>query len=419
MAEAVGKARSGKVLAHSRGEGSGRSGAHVPPQVVGEWGAETAEVGSVEARTSRQVENPKGFQAWMKFRNLETDKVGFGGAMGAGDPRKPLEAMVVNEEVECRWAEGITWAIIEEEMAIMPLVDTDGAAEDEVIREIDLDVENVAIKLGRFRRTAVVLQALESSPSRDRVVAWIRETMVVRKGVRVSQVKALARREFLIVFNSEEDKINALTRPPCFIDGRVVRMIEWGDRFRDKLLPNLKAAWVELRDVPPFLEDEATKMLKALGPIVYQTIEKQVEMRYANIRGCVLLDMGCDLPTTIGIRTPWQKMYSQKVIYTRLPDRCYSCLQQGHWAKNCPSKRSTDVRRVPVDTRPPIEVPKPDAEIAVQEKENEFVVQQSGLRVDLVGPDPILCHTDGKKDAAGEDSEVSSIRKEVCAKEDG
>ncbi|KAL3698493.1 hypothetical protein R1sor_012569 [Riccia sorocarpa] len=285
MAEAVGKATSGSKSVHSCGGGSVRIEENVQRQKAREWGADQPEVQSAEVRTNRQVENPKGFQAWMKFRTLDAGKTCIGGTSRGAGPSNSLKDKVGSEEIEDRWAEGITWAVIEEEMAVMPLVNTEATAGEEEIREIDLDVENVAKKLGRFRRTAVVLQALESSPSRDRVVAWVRETMVLRKGVRVCQVKALARREFLIVFNSEEDKKSALTRPPCFIDGRVVRMIEWGDRFRDKLLPHLKAAWVELRDVPPFLEDEATKMLSALGPIVYQTVEKQVEMRYANIRG--------------------------------------------------------------------------------------------------------------------------------------
>ncbi|KAL3697408.1 hypothetical protein R1sor_011484 [Riccia sorocarpa] len=128
------------------------------------------------------------------------------------------------------------------------------------IRVIELDVSKTTEKLGRFRKTAVLLQALESSPSRDRVVAWVKDTMEIRLGVQISQVKALGQKEFLIVFASEED------RP--------------------------KVAWVELQNLPPFLQDQAEQMLAAIGQVVHHSLDKQDEMRYANVRGCFLVDDG-------------------------------------------------------------------------------------------------------------------------------
>ncbi|KAL3690117.1 hypothetical protein R1sor_016426 [Riccia sorocarpa] len=167
--------------------------------------------------------------------------------------------------------------------------------------------------------------------------------MSLRRGVRVVQVKALAKREFLILFASEGKSV-VMARPPNFLDGKVIRFVEWGNRHKEKLLPHLKAVWVELRDVPPFLEDQATNTLEAIGKVAYQAVDKQVELRYANVRGCLLMDLAQELPRKVGLRTPWQKVYLQPITYTRLPDHCFICMQRGHWARSCPSRKPPEDR---------------------------------------------------------------------------
>ncbi|KAL3686651.1 hypothetical protein R1sor_009225 [Riccia sorocarpa] len=112
-----------------------------------------------------------------------------------------------------------------------------------------------------------------------------------------------------------------------------------------KLEPHLKAAWVELREVPPFLEDQAAEMLEAIGPVAYQTLDKQAKSRYADIPGCVMIDPSLELPAKVGIRTPWNKTYLQNVVFTRILDHCFICLGKGHWARNCPDKQKVADRR--------------------------------------------------------------------------
>ncbi|KAL3679843.1 hypothetical protein R1sor_022799 [Riccia sorocarpa] len=312
-----------------------------------------------------QVANPKGFQAWMCF--VANDKPRSSGKK-SGVPetilmgQKGVGSVAATEEANVQWGEGVTWSMIEAEMESMRSLEIGEVNTGEEIREIRLDIGKVAEKIGRFRRTATVLQAIESAPSRDRVVEWIGDVIVRRRGAQISQVKALSRREFLIVFESEAEKKLILEKPPCFLDGRVVRLVEWCSRKQERYADHLKAVWVELRDVPPFLEDQVSLMLEALGPIVYQALDKTVEMRYANVRGCVMLDMSLELPPAVGIKTPWLKTYLQPVVYTRLPDRCYQCLQQGHMARNCPGKKEGGLNRPPeggcgVGMNPPIVVP--------------------------------------------------------------
>ncbi|KAL3679693.1 hypothetical protein R1sor_022649 [Riccia sorocarpa] len=128
-----------------------------------------------------------------------------------------------------------------------------------------------------------------------------------------------------------------MDRPPCFLDGRVIRMLEWDAKANDKIPPHLCAAWVELRGVPPCLEDEITVMLEALGPVIHQTLDKSEEVKYANVRACV--EMAVELPKAVGIVTPWKTKLLQAVTYTRLPDRCYVCHLSGHMARQCPTKQ--------------------------------------------------------------------------------
>ncbi|KAL3702145.1 hypothetical protein R1sor_020167 [Riccia sorocarpa] len=203
------------------------------------------------------------------------------------------------------------------------------------IRMIDLDVDKAAQKIGHFCRTAIVLQALESTPSHDRVTSWVHDVLEGRIDLQVSQVTALSRREFLLVFMSEEGKNAVMDKPPKFLDCKIIRLVEWSNRKQDALAAHLKAAWIELRDIPPLLEDQAVRMLDAIGPVTYQTFEKRTEMCYATIRACVMLDIRDELPRAIGLKTPWWKTYFQPVVYIRLPDHCYQCLQKGHLARQC------------------------------------------------------------------------------------
>ncbi|KAL3677872.1 hypothetical protein R1sor_020828 [Riccia sorocarpa] len=133
------------------------------------------------------------------------------------------------------WADGITWLMLEAELDTMPTLNSEDPGADTDVREIDLNVQKAVRRLGQLRKSAAVLQALESSPSRDRVVAWVRETMMQRRGVQVCQVKALARREFLIIFQTEAAKDLIMARPPSFIDGKLIRLLGWSERHKTKL----------------------------------------------------------------------------------------------------------------------------------------------------------------------------------------
>ncbi|KAL3675776.1 hypothetical protein R1sor_025724 [Riccia sorocarpa] len=249
------------------------------------------------------VAEPRAWQTASARERQRTRSVMVGQSTGGGsrwgsDLKKGLDAS---------WVDGISWTTLAQQLETMQVSTSEGEGSMGEIRLIDLNIAKAAARLGRFRRAAVVVQIFEISPSRDRVVAWVQDTMEIRLGV-------------------------------------AVRIVKWENRQSIKLTANMKVAWVELRDLPPFLEDQVETMLGVLGPIVHHSLEKQNEMKYANVRVGILVDVSLDLPQFVGIKTPWEKTYLQPVVYTRLPDRCFLCQGKGHWARSCPKKRNGETR---------------------------------------------------------------------------
>ncbi|KAL3676477.1 hypothetical protein R1sor_026425 [Riccia sorocarpa] len=304
---------------------------------------------------SGQVAHPPRFKAWSAFQGWRRPNEEGGGLPNGrpsldknGEPSVGSDTKVDPK----RWVDGETWDMIAAELETMTIAENDDEGDDGATRIFDMDVDKAAVKVGQLRKLAVVLQMLESAPSRERVESWIRDVIITRRRTQVCQIKMMSRREFMLVFNSEEGRAMILDDSPKFLDGKLIRLVPWGDRKLEKFSPALKAVWAELRNVPPFLEDQAESMLRVLGPVVHSTTEKQEDARYAYIGGCILLDMAVALPARIGIRTPWKKTYVQEVTFTRLPDRCYICQDKGHWARNCSKKKNQDQQKPSVVENP-------------------------------------------------------------------
>ncbi|KAL2644277.1 hypothetical protein R1flu_011864 [Riccia fluitans] len=121
----------------------------------------------------------------------------------------------------------------------------------------------------------------------------------MRLWVKISQVTALSRREFLVVFESLKDRKVVLSRLLGFLDGKAVRMVEWEKQNLIKLAVNMKVAWVELWDLSPFLEDQVGSLLEAIGPVVSHLLERQSGLRQG--------PLGDGLRSS-GWRTVWKRL---------------------------------------------------------------------------------------------------------------
>ncbi|KAL3675491.1 hypothetical protein R1sor_025439 [Riccia sorocarpa] len=257
------------------------------PGLIGKSRNGSTSVGTGSTEQQTNGENGGSFMAWRSFVARDRqDSWRSTGRPGRVIVTPNLIAVSRDTQPSAEfWANGVSWDVLAKELETLPVAVSADEGVDGEVRIVELNVEKAAVRLGRLRKTAMVLQVLEASPSRDRVVAWAHDTMEVRLGVTVSQVTVLSRQEFLILLQTEEEREEVLARPPGFLDGKAVRLVNWENRNSIKVSANMKVAWVELRDLPPFLEDQVGQMLAALGPVVHHSLDKLPELRYATENG--------------------------------------------------------------------------------------------------------------------------------------
>ncbi|KAL3683560.1 hypothetical protein R1sor_001582 [Riccia sorocarpa] len=153
----------------------------------------------IEFANVQAYEEDGRFQVWICFWDQDKwanrcDNI----VSGEGTPaHRNQETQMETPRTEPELGEGYHMYMRHLGVGILPIAGELELEGDQDIREIDLDLNKAASKLGRIRKTVVVLQVLKSSPNHDHVVGWVRESLVLQKGAHVSQVKALTKKEFL------------------------------------------------------------------------------------------------------------------------------------------------------------------------------------------------------------------------------
>ncbi|KAL3687745.1 hypothetical protein R1sor_014054 [Riccia sorocarpa] len=86
------------------------------------------------------------------------------------------------------------------------------------------------------------------------------------------------------------------------------------------------------------MEGEGEKLLASIGKVLRVAgISDKGEVKFQNIRGCVLMDMSKALPSVLRLNLNGE-VKRIAIKYDTLPDACFVCQERGHFARTCPQK---------------------------------------------------------------------------------
>ncbi|KAL3697960.1 hypothetical protein R1sor_012036 [Riccia sorocarpa] len=180
----------------------------------------------------------------------------------------------------------------------------EGNPEDEVVVEHIFTVEQqlqIHQQKRRLEDCAVIFCTVDISPSRDAFQRWLYQEVENRTAIQTQHVKVLAPRHYLVYMSSIEDRDLVLAGGPYYMRQRMIYCTPWEPGFdTTKVLAKKMACWVDLLNLDPMIESTGRDLLGSLGPVLQMAgVTDKEEGKFANIRGCVLLDMTKPLPTTL------------------------------------------------------------------------------------------------------------------------
>ncbi|KAL3682835.1 hypothetical protein R1sor_000857 [Riccia sorocarpa] len=169
----------------------------------------------------------------------------------------------------------------------------------------------------------------------------------------ITQLRVLSRHLFLLVLKNQDQKDRLLGLPDLSFGGFPVILTPWTIYYNPRKV-NVRriATWVELPAIDPVLEHLGNRMLSELGQPTFRTITKGVN-RYINMRGCVMMEEGCERPTKLIFDLPWGGVAVQEIKYQDVPNSCFKCRRPGHQARHCPLENNQGAAPDPPRDIPP------------------------------------------------------------------
>ncbi|KAL3678882.1 hypothetical protein R1sor_021838 [Riccia sorocarpa] len=191
------------------------------------------------------------------------------------------------------------------------------------VTRVSLDVSQATQSYGMLEKTALIMFTAEEAPSRDRVVSWLQEAISTARQMRISAVRELSRKHFLLLMESQEQKEAILLNPPTRMYGKAIRISKWSPSYNfAEAAKASKQIWLELQNVDPLLIGQGEIMLQSLGQVLYHTVLKTSDLRYAHMRACIIRDSINDVPESVILDLPWEGHVVQEVVYTLMPVSC-------------------------------------------------------------------------------------------------
>ncbi|KAL3682492.1 hypothetical protein R1sor_000514 [Riccia sorocarpa] len=153
----------------------------------------------------------------------------------------------------------------------------------------------------RLEDCGVVFCTVDISPSRDTFTQWLYQEVENKTAVQISHVKVLAPHHYPVVLHNTEDRDEVLAGGPYYMRKRMIYTTPWEPGFdTHKVLAKKMAVWLDLLNVDPMMEGLGKSLLSSLGEVLQVAgITEKMEAKFANIRGCVLMDMTKTLPSVL------------------------------------------------------------------------------------------------------------------------
>ncbi|KAL3677831.1 hypothetical protein R1sor_020787 [Riccia sorocarpa] len=212
-------------------------------------------------------------------------------------------------------------------------------SEGKAIKTIDVDPWKAKARVAQLNKDAVILHTMDLMPLQDKVEEWAGIRLHQDLGVNIVQIRALSKKHFLIILQSEEEKHTVLTDPPLY------------------------------------MYKENDEMLGSLGRVLHKDIHRH-QNSHVHISACVLIDLSQELTDTLRVRSNGQVILEQVIHYKGLPYLCFYCQDRGHWIKDCPKKNSEEANK---------QAPRGDS-LPIPQRQDQHQGDRTGRRTGYVAP---------------------------------
>ncbi|KAL3688473.1 hypothetical protein R1sor_014782 [Riccia sorocarpa] len=211
---------------------------------------------------------------------------------------------------------------------------------------LNLDVNLARTAYGMYIKVGIILFRAEETPLRDRVMTWAETVITNRRQIAIRMIREIAKKHYLILVGTEQDRETLLKDPPKKMDGKAIMMSPWSPKYDYKQASKAaKQIWIELPFLDPLLTEHGRLMAETLGTVLFHSSHDAKETNYLHLRACIMREDTENLQNAVILDLPWGGHVVQEVKYTRLPESCFRCSQRGHKAVDCPNAFQNGRRR--------------------------------------------------------------------------
>lgn len=146
---------------------------------------------------------------------------------------------------------------------------------------------------------------------------------------------AVGRGYFIFEFTSKEDRDLVFRNGPYSMENQGLYLNKWSPDFDPSVdVPKEAPVWVRLPNL--LIHCWSYQSLQKIGNGLGRFIDKSDHKgQYTCARICVEVNLEASLPEVVKLTVgEWQ--HYQKLDYEKLPFKCRTCHEHGHFQRNCP-----------------------------------------------------------------------------------